>query len=318
MSARRPEVSGILLLDKPSGITSTAALARAKRVLGERKAGHAGALDPMATGLLTLCFGEATKISAFLLDADKAYEAELLLGVSTDSGDADGAVLATAAVPALDRATLEAVLDRFRGPIEQLPPMKSALKHQGRRLYELARAGIEVERPRRPVRIETLELLALALPRLKIRVRCSKGTYIRSLAMDIGDALGCGAHLTALRRTASGPFRLADAITLDKLQALSRQQARARLLSPEAALPDWPRIDLDVAQVAAIRQGRAVKTDHASSAGVRMYADCGFVGLGAIDAAGVLRVRRLFHMAAKGRPEPSDSGEPVRNAPGKL
>ena len=296
MSPRRPEVSGILLLDKPAGITSNGALSRAKRCLGERKAGHTGALDPMATGLLPLCFGEATKISAFLLDADKAYEAELLLGITTDSGDADGTVIATAEVPQLDRAVLEPVLERFRGAIEQVPPMVSALKHQGRRLHELARAGIEVERKPRPVRIERLELIALDPPRLRIAVDCSKGTYIRSLAMDIGAALGCGAQLTALRRTRSGPFRLAGAITLEALEKLDRAQARALLLSPEAALPDWPVIELNGSEAAAILHGQTVATDRPAMDGVRMHASGVFLGLGQIDRDGRLSVRRLFRM----------------------
>ncbi|PKL95562.1 MAG: tRNA pseudouridine(55) synthase TruB [Gammaproteobacteria bacterium HGW-Gammaproteobacteria-8] len=298
MSRKPSAVSGILLLDKPTGMTSTAALSRAKRCLDERKAGHTGALDPMATGLLPLCFGEATKISAFLLDADKAYEAELLLGVRTRSGDADGEVCSNAPVPQITAAGLEPILERFRGPILQVPPMVSALKHQGKRLHQLARAGIEIERPPRPVRIDRLELLALELPRARIRVECSKGTYIRSLAMDIGELLGCGAHLTALRRTRSGPFTLSDAHTLEHLQDLSIEQARGLLLPPDAALPEWLPVALEPAQAAEVAQGRPVSLGLAAAAGVRMYCEGRFLGLGRIDPDGMLKVRRLFHMPA--------------------
>jgi tRNA pseudouridine55 synthase len=174
--------------------------------------------------------------------------------------------------------------------------MVSALKHQGKRLHELARAGIEIERPPRPVRIDRLELLGIELPRIRIRVECSKGTYIRSLAMDIGDALGCGAHLTALRRTRSGPFELGDAVSLEELQQMSVEQARERLLAPDAALLDWPPVQLDAGQTEAMSQGRTVGIDHSVCDGVRMYHGSRFVGLGQIDVDGVLKVRRLFHL----------------------
>ncbi|NKI33802.1 tRNA pseudouridine(55) synthase TruB [Wenzhouxiangella sp. XN79A] len=287
--------SGILLLDKPPGLTSNQALGRAKRLLGLRKAGHTGALDPMATGLLPLCFGEATKVSAFLLDADKRYLAELELGVSTDSGDADGKVIATAEVPPLDREGLDRLLDRFRGPIEQVPPMVSALKHEGRRLHELARAGIEVERPPRPVIIHELDLLAVDGARLALRVDCSKGTYIRSLAMDIGAALGCGAHLTALRRERSGPFALADAVTLETLEDDGEEAARARMMPPDRALPGLPSVDIDADAAARIRQGQAVRCTAPPGDPVRMYSEGIFLGLGRIDERQTLGPRRLIH-----------------------
>lgn len=291
----RPTDSGILLLDKPAGITSNQALGRAKRVLGIRKAGHTGALDPLATGLLPLCFGEATKVSAFLLDADKGYLAEVRLGERTASGDAEGEVIERAAVPALDRALLESVLDRFRGEIDQVPPMYSALKHQGRRLHELARAGVEVERKPRRITIHALELLDFDDRRLTLRVACTKGTYIRSLAMDIGAALGCGAHLSALRREKSGPFALADAIALDALQALEPAAARALLLPADRALISLPQIHLDAAAADALGHGRAVAVAAATADPVRMYSGNRFLGLGRIDANGMLRVRRLFN-----------------------
>jgi len=288
--------SGILLLDKPQGLTSNQALGRVKRRLGIRKAGHTGALDPMATGLLPLCFGEATKISAFLLDADKRYLAELKLGVTTDSGDADGAVTATAEVPKLGRDDLESVLTRFRGPIEQVPPMVSALKHKGKRLHELARAGIEVERKPRPVTIRTLDLLNLEADRLTLRVDCTKGTYIRSLAMDIGEVLGCGAHLTALRRERSGPFDLVDAVDLATLEAGGEDEARTRLLPPDLALPDRPSVDVDAEQASRLQQGQAVRSSGAPADPVRMYCEGVFLGLGRIDEVGTLRPRRLFKL----------------------
>ena len=286
--------SGILLLDKPRGLTSNAALGRAKWLMGLRKAGHTGALDPMATGLLPLCFGEATKVSGFLLDADKGYRAEILLGQTTDSGDADGEVTATAAVPELDRAMLETVLDRFRGPIDQIPPMYSALKHNGKRLHELARAGVEVKREPRRVTIHRLDLVELDSPRMTLEVECSKGTYIRSLAMDLGEQLGCGAHLTGLRRFCSGPFSLDQAITLEVLEAMSPDQRRAALLPPDAALLEFPEVRLDDGQAGDIRHGRKVALMQDPVEAVRMYAGDGFLGVGEIGPDGMLRVRRLF------------------------
>lgn len=286
--------SGILLLDKPLGLTSNAALSRAKRILDIRKAGHTGALDPLATGLLPLCFGQATKVSAFLLDADKTYLAEIILGESTASGDAEGDVVERREVPQLTRADVEAVLEEFRGTIEQVPPMYSALKHKGRRLHELARAGIEVERKPRQVTIHRLDMLDFGPPRLVVRVCCSKGTYIRSLAMDIGARLGCGAHLGALRREASGPFVLADAVTLEALEDMNADQARRLLLAPDAALPHMPRVELDDAEATSIGHGKAVALKRPPEGVVRIYNRDRFLGLGETDPRGVLRVRRLF------------------------
>ena len=286
--------SGILLLDKPSGITSTAALGRAKRVLGIRKAGHTGALDPMATGLLPLCFGQATKISAFLLDADKRYRAEIALGAETDTGDAEGTVTDSRPIGDYTPEQIESVLASFRGPINQVPPMYSALKHRGKRLHELARAGIEVERKPRSVVIHSLQLLGRHPDRLRVSVDCSKGTYIRSLAVDIGRSLGCGAHLTALRREGSGPFSLSQAVALPALEEMDRSEARGLLLPPDAALPHWPRMEVGPEAAQDVRHGRAVPTDRAPEPQVRIYAGARFLGLGRIDSGGVLRVRRLF------------------------
>jgi tRNA pseudouridine55 synthase len=291
------EQSGILLLDKPSGITSNAALGRAKRILSIRKAGHTGTLDPMASGLLVLCFGEATKVSAFLLDADKAYLARARLGLVTDSEDAEGQVIEQNPVPELDSDSIEQVLAAFRGPIDQVPPMYSALKHQGKRLYELARKGETVERPARRVVIHDLDLLSMDAEHLDLAVTCSKGTYIRSLVRDIGVAISCGAHLSALRRTMSAPFQLDDAVTLDVLDGLGRDEARALLLPPDQALQHLPAIKLDPLLIARLRQGQKLADIHGTQAGLmRVYGEEGFVAIGESDGLGHLKVKRLFHV----------------------
>lgn len=233
----RRDVHGVLLLDKPLGLSSNDALVRAKRLLRANKAGHTGTLDPLATGLLPLCFGEATKFSQDLLDADKTYEATVRLGQRTTTGDAEGEVIAERAVTC-DSAAIEDVMKRFTGEIEQVPPMYSALKKDGRPLYEYARAGETVERAARRVTIHALALLSSALPEapsFTLRVTCSKGTYVRTLAEDIGEALGCGAHLTALRRTAVGDLTLAGAVTLEQLGEHD-DAARPGLLAPVDAL----------------------------------------------------------------------------------
>lgn len=289
-------IDGILLIDKPQGITSNAALTRAKRTLGIKKAGHTGTLDPMASGLLVLCFGQATKVAGFLLDADKAYEAELRLGVTTDSEDAEGEVLETRTVPTYDAGRIENVLAEFRGSIDQIPPMHSALKHKGQRLYDLARKGETVKRPPRSVVIHELKLLDFDGETLRLAVRCSKGTYIRSLARDIGEALGCGAHLAGLRRTASAPFALADAVELEAFESLTREQARAVLMPPDRALEHLPALQLDHQQARRISQGqRLAGLTFAQSGQVRIYgAEEGFLGVGATDGQGHLKPVRLF------------------------
>lgn len=286
--------SGILLLDKPSGMTSNAALGRAKRVVGIRKAGHTGTLDPMASGLLVLCFGEATKVSGFLLDADKAYEAEATLGITTDSEDAEGEVIAEQPVPAFGLDDIESALSAFRGPIEQVPPMHSALKHQGKRLYELARRGEVVERPPRSVVIHQLECVDWTHPRLRLNVRCSKGTYIRSLVRDLGEALGCGAHLSALRRTLSSPFDLADAITLNALSELDAESARALLLAPDQAVLHFPAIQLDEASALRLQQGQTLPGIEGEPGLVRAYLGDDFLGLATLNEDGRLRAKRLL------------------------
>ncbi|MBA4741913.1 MAG: tRNA pseudouridine(55) synthase TruB [Azoarcus sp.] len=287
----RERIDGVLLLDKPQGISSNAALQAAKRLLNAAKAGHTGTLDPLATGLLPLTFGEATKFSQTLLDADKAYEATIRLGVETDSGDAEGCIVATAPV-AVDRASLDAALDGLRGEIEQIPPMHSALKRDGRPLYEYARAGIEVERAPRRVSIHCLDLLAFDGADIRVAVRCSKGTYVRSIAHDLGRALGCGGHLTALRRTAIGPFGVADAVTLDTLEAES-EPARRDLLAPADRLLSCPPLELDHGQAQAILQGRVLRAEAAPAGPVRLHCKNRFLGLGEVGPDGMLRARRL-------------------------
>lgn len=237
MATRRGQLlDGVLLLDKPEGLSSNHALQRAKRAVDARKAGHTGTLDPFATGLLVCCFGRATKICGTMLDADKCYEATVSFGEETDSGDLTGNVVASApdGFAGVEREALLEILPEFRGDIEQVPPMYSALKRDGRPLYEYARKGIEVERAPRRVRIHRLDVLDFDGRSARLLVDCSKGTYVRTLAQDIGRRLGCGAHLTALRRTRVGPFDIADAVTLDTLQAMERPQ---QTLIPLNALP---------------------------------------------------------------------------------
>ncbi len=264
-------VDGVLLVDKPSGITSTAALARARRALRAAKGGHTGTLDPLASGLLPLCFGEATKFASDLLEADKSYVATMRLGVTTDSGDADGAVTATRDVR-VERDAIDTALARFRGPILQVPPMHSALKRDGRPLYEYARRGIELERAARAVTIRRLDALCFDGTSLTIEVDCSKGTYVRVLAEDIGAALGCGAHLTALRRTRVGALGLDASTPLEAFEALDGDARDARLLAVDALIGTLPRIDLDDERAGRFVDGQRLPWRDASHQGrVRVY-----------------------------------------------
>lgn len=292
MKPARQQVDGVLLLNKPVGITSNAALQKAKWLLNAKKAGHTGTLDPFADGLLPLCFGEATKFSAYLLEADKRYRAVLRLGITTSTGDPEGEVLETREV-AVGADDIRAALPGFRGAIEQVPPMHSALKHQGRPLYEYARAGIEIERPPRTVHIRALELVECDLPRVVLDVQCSAGTYIRTLAQDIGAVLGCGAHLTALTRTTAGGFALDQAHTLTDLEGLDPNQRHTLLLPTDCLVAHLPAIQLGSAEAAALRQGRNVPylTEHQGL--TRIYTSAPvFIGLADADA-GQLLPRRL-------------------------
>jgi tRNA pseudouridine55 synthase len=288
---RWQRVDGVLLLDKPSGMTSNSALQAARRLYQAARAGHTGTLDPLATGLLPLCFGEATKFSADLLDADKTYEAELRFGQRTDTGDAEGEVVEERAVE-FTPADLVAVLARFRGPLQQIPPMYSALKRNGRPLYELARQGIEVTREARAIVIHSLDLLAHDGLSCRLRVCSSKGTYIRTLAEDIGEALGCGAHLTALRRVAIGALQIADATSLDQLVALDEPARLALLAPPDSLLQSLPAVHLDATATARFAHGGEVEVG-APEGRCRVYGDDRLLGLGEGLPDGTLKPRRL-------------------------
>ena len=290
------QVDGVLLLDKPIGLSSNDALQKARRLFSAAKGGHTGTLDPLASGLLPLCFGEATKFSADLLDADKTYEAELQLGVVTDSGDAEGQVLATAPV-AVGEADVLAVLPRFTGAIQQIPPMHSALKRDGRPLYELARKGIEVERAARAVTIHAIELLEFAGDKLRLRVKCSKGTYIRVLAADIGQALGCGAHLTALRRTEVADLSLLGAVTLAELEAMEESARLLRLAPVDALLQSLPAIEVAGEDEARFRHGNPVPLPPGLSGKIRVYAAGRLIGVGEPGREGRLWPKRLVQLA---------------------
>ncbi len=293
------DVDGILLLDKPLGLSSNKALQAARHVFKANKAGHTGSLDPLATGLLPICFGEATKFSAFLLEAAKHYRAECRLGVVTSTGDAEGEVLETRPV-AVTLEQVESVLPRFRGRIQQIPPMHSALKHQGERLYNLARKGIEVEREPREVEIHALETVEFDGDRLLLDIHCSKGTYVRTLVEDIGEALGCGASLSALERTGVEPFRDQRRYTLDQLREIREQQGDAALLDCllpiEAALADWPEIELSSAMSFYLKQGQPVQVPGAPLEGLlRLRGEGeGFLGVGQILDDGRVAPKRLL------------------------
>lgn len=294
----RRRIDGVLLLDKPGGMTSNAALQKAKWLLNAAKAGHTGTLDPMATGLLPICFGEATKFAGELLTADKRYAASVRLGVRTDTADAEGQVLETRPV-AVTREQLESVLARFRGDILQVPPMHSALKRDGRPLYEYARQGIELERAPRTVTIYAIDLCSYEGDRIKFDVDCSKGTYIRTLAQDIGGALGCGGHLIALRRTRIGNLRLEAAVTLESLEAMQPESRDALLQTADSLLEALPRLDLDEAATLRFGHGQTVRAGQELEAGQwRVYADDGrFLGLGRAAEDGLVAPARLVATA---------------------
>jgi tRNA pseudouridine55 synthase len=266
----RRALHGVLLLDKPLGWTSHDALAKAKGILRAEKGGHTGTLDPLATGLLPLCFGAATKFSQVSLDADKHYRATVHLGQRTSTGDREGAVIAEHPVDA-DRAAVEAACARFTGCIDQQPPMHSALKHQGKALYTYARAGITVERPTRSVTIHRIDIVSWQSPLLVIDVHCSKGTYIRTLAEDIGGVLGCGAHLSALRRTGVGGLDVSQALTVDALAALPEDARIRRLLPPDILLADWPLVRLPDDEAGRFLTGLRRRVSLADAPAVRVY-----------------------------------------------
>lgn len=294
------KVNGILLLDKPVGLTSNAALQKVKKLFNARKAGHTGSLDPLASGLLPLCFGEATKISGFLLDADKRYWVKCKLGERTTTGDAEGEVTDTRPVTGLDEQKIRGVLDGYLGEISQIPPMYSAVKHKGKRLYELAREGVIVEREARTVTIHEMSLLSVDLPVMELDVQCSKGTYVRTLVEDMGEDLGCGAHVADLRRSQVGPFDVGGMITMEALEALAEEgmEALDALLLPlESGLLQWPDVRLNGDAAYYLLQGQPVVVPHAPTDGwVRLYkGDDRFLGMGEILDDGRVAPRRLLN-----------------------
>lgn len=304
---KRVPVHGVLLLDKPAGLSSNDALGKAKWLLNAVKAGHTGTLDPFATGLLPLCFGEATKFSQDLLEADKTYETVVHLGVRTTTGDTEGDIVETLPV-AVSRDEIEAVLSKFRGEIDQVPPMHSALKRDGKPLYEYARAGVTLEREARRVTIHLLEFLDYQAPYLRLRVRCSKGTYIRVLGEDIGVALGCGAHLQSLRRTEVGTLTLTGAVTLAELEAIAGETQRTDLLAPvDALLSSFPALELSAELGKRFLHGQRLALGRQEGGApyvpgrVRVYDESGkrLLGTAMLTAHGVLAPERLIAVASQ-------------------
>ncbi|MFN8508066.1 MAG: tRNA pseudouridine(55) synthase TruB [Dehalococcoidia bacterium] len=297
MSGEGPE--GILLIDKPAGWTSHDVVAKARRLTRQRRIGHTGTLDPMATGLLVLCLGRATRLVEYLTAHDKRYEGEIVLGVSTDTDDAEGTTTARAPVPPIDGATIEMLEARFTGALLQRPPAYSAVKVEGKRAYAVARGGGELELAARPVTVHSLALTDLGGGRLAIRVHCGPGTYIRSLARDIGAALGCGAHLAALRRTSSGAFDVADAFTLGELERIcANGRLQDALLPNDEGLAGMDAALLDADSAARFATGREVACDAAPSECVRVFDAAGaLAGIGAIAPEGGLRPLKVLQFA---------------------
>ncbi|MEI6146925.1 MAG: tRNA pseudouridine(55) synthase TruB [Methylococcales bacterium] len=305
MSKRKSglNVHGILLLDKRLGVSSNKALQEVRRLFNANKAGHTGSLDPLATGLLPLCFGEATKVSALMLDDNKRYQVVVQLGVMTDTGDAEGEVIKTAEVPDISNNELMHCLQQFTGEIDQVPPMYSALKHNGKKLYELAREGISIERKARRINIFDLVLLESSLTgqdrtnQLILEVFCSKGTYIRSLAEDIGDALGSCGTVLALRRLEAGIFNIAQAKTIEQLTAMTAQELQNSLIAIDKPLLAYPSVQLSEQQTVAIKYGQSVQLEVGLIEGtVRLYNDDVFLGLGEMLLDGKIAPKRLFNM----------------------
>lgn len=302
-------VHGIILLDKRLGVSSNRALQEVRRLFNANKAGHTGSLDPLATGLLPLCFGEATKVSALMLDDDKRYQVVVQLGVMTDTGDAEGEVIQVKPVPVLSQAEILSCLQQFTGEIDQVPPMYSALKQNGKKLYELAREGVVVDRKARRIIIYALELLkfddaqAVNPNQLTLDVSCSKGTYIRSLAEDIGHALGCGGTVTQLRRVVAGQFTIQQAKTIEQLTAMSDQELQDALIRVDEPLEHMPLVSLTNHQATAINYGQSIEfkmPDELSSINtptlIRMYQDDIFLGLGEMGLDGRIAPKKLFNM----------------------
>lgn len=299
---RRP-VNGILLLDKPKTFTSNGALQRVKRLYSAKKAGHTGSLDPEATGMLPICFGEATKFSQHLLDSSKSYTVTARLGEQTTTGDCEGDIIATKPVPSLSEQQLNAVLQSFAGEIEQIPPMFSAIKHQGRPLYELARKGIEIERKPRRITIFRIEFEAYANSDLRFNVHCTKGTYVRTLVEDIGNTIGCGGHVIELRRSSVDPYADSPMYSLEELESIANEAGHAGLLKVllpiETALQSFPSVKLSTAAAFYLRMGQAVRAPFSLNAPfVRLLADDErFLGIGEVLADGRVKPHRLVSQA---------------------
>jgi tRNA pseudouridine55 synthase len=309
MSARTAaawrDVDGIVLLDKPEGISSNAALQRVRRAYRARKAGHTGSLDPLASGMLPVCLGQATKASGLLLDADKVYRFRIALGRSTSTGDRAGETVLEAAIPALDEARVRAAAAAFVGESTQVPPMYSALKHEGQRLYRLARAGIEVERPARAVRIQRLDLLDLGPDWTRFEVACGKGTYVRTLAEDIARALGTVGHVASLRRLGLGPFGASRMRTLDEIEGAEGDALGAMLLRPDEALSGMPAVQLGDADEAWVLQGREIPAAGPGASRVRMYGVGGrFLGVGRMSNEGARLAPERIMVALASGPAP--------------
>jgi tRNA pseudouridine55 synthase len=291
------QFDGVLLFDKPLGLSSNIALQKIRRLFQSEKAGHTGTLDPLATGLLPICFGEATKFSNSLLDADKTYHAVLRLGQTTTTGDAEGEIVAEHPVE-IEYSGIDAVLKKFHGEIQQLPPMHSAIKHKGKPLYEYIRKGETIERELRNVMIYELVLNSFDGNEMGIIVRCSKGTYVRTLAEDIGTALGCGAHLISLRRTAIAHLDLKDAYSWPQLEAMADTERNARILPLETLMPNMPRLHLDAVQIKRLAQGQRLGLDTGLPDGkIGLYGTQGFIGVGMLQGRRLAPERLLFSVA---------------------
>ena len=312
--AQGRRVDGILLLDKALGLSSNAALQEVKRLYYARKAGHTGSLDPLASGMLPICFGEATKLSGFLLDADKSYLVKAKLGEKSRTGDAEGEIIERKPYDTITRPLLLKAIERFHGEVEQIPPMYSAVKHEGKRLYELAREGVEVERKSRKITIYELNLLNFEGDAVEFEVRCSKGTYVRTLVEDLAEALGTVGHVTSLRRLHVGPFQADGMQPFEHIEALFRKgeevdmkDRRARLdallLPVDKALSHWPEVSLDADSAYYLQRGQAVQVPNAPTEGlVRIYdADARFIGVGEVQDDGRIGPKRM--MQDSGRPE---------------
>lgn len=292
----RRAVNGIILLNKPLGISSNAALQKVRWLFRAQKGGHTGALDPLATGLLPLCFGEATKFSHYLLDANKTYETTIQLGATTTTADAEGEVIQQFAIPQLTLEKIQAVLEQFKGDILQIPPMYSALKKDGRPLYELARAGIEVERPARPVSIHQLTLNGFTADTISLTVACSKGTYIRTLAEDIAKILGTGGYVKTLHRTQTGHFHLDAGITIDYLESLTEQQRDQLLLPVYESIKDFPQVQLEHGEDIYFCRGQAVMISGLSPGETLVFSDQRFLGLGMVTDEQQLQPKRVVNL----------------------